>query len=156
MGLRNGHFTLVNIYHWSQRHCNLLLLSFVVHCSITVDKVLEFCMIMCNIVLMLIFFSFCHSYLFYINHWRCQQSLISSECLSPGLTDHKDLKCSSQMWLRQQSTLHWGGTLWQDQSAWIGGVQLEPACSVQTLSHSDLWWHTSVLQPAVEVWQLRL
>lgn len=51
MGLRNGHFTFVNIYHLSQRHCNLLVLSFVVHCSITVDKVLEFCKIMCNIVL---------------------------------------------------------------------------------------------------------
>lgn len=58
MGLRNGHFTFVNIYHLSQRHCNLLVLSFVVHCSITVGKVLEFCKIMCNIVLTLVIFHF--------------------------------------------------------------------------------------------------
>lgn len=61
MGLRDGHFTFVNIYHLSQRHCNLLVLSFVVHCSITVDKVLEFCKIMCNIVLTFGHFSFCRT-----------------------------------------------------------------------------------------------
>lgn len=31
------------------------------------------------------------------------------------------------------------------------GVAREPACSVQTLSHSDLWWHMGVLQLAVAV-----
>lgn len=91
MGLRNGHFTFVNRNHLSQRHCNLLVLSFVVHCSITVDKVLEFCKIMCNIVPTLVIFHFCHGYFFSMNNWRCQQSFISSECLSPGLTDNKDL-----------------------------------------------------------------
>lgn len=49
-GHKNGHIIFVNMYHLSQRHCNLLVLSFVVHCSITVDKVLEFRKIMCNIV----------------------------------------------------------------------------------------------------------
>lgn len=90
MGLENGHLTFVNIYHLSQRHCNLLVLSWVVHCSITVDKVLEFCMIMCNIVLTLFI---CVTALFWFstNNRRCQRSLISSECLSPGLMDLNDL-----------------------------------------------------------------
>lgn len=121
MSCRNGHFTFVNIDHLSQRHYNLLVLSFVVHCSITVDKVLEFCKIMCNIVLTLVSFYILSQlcYFFSRNNWRCH--FISWECLSPGVTDNKGLQCSSQMWLRQQSTLHWGGTLWQDQSAGVGG-----------------------------------
>lgn len=76
----------------------------------------------------------------YINNWRCQQSLKFFECLSPGLLDQKNLKCSTKMWQRQHSTLHWGGALCDGG----GGMEKEPACSVQTLSHSDPWWHKSV------------
>lgn len=144
MGLRNGHFTFVNILSLSQNHCNLRLLSFVVHCSITVDEVLEFCKIPCSIVLTLITFNLV-AVLLFATDWRCHLSIISSECLLLGLTDHKDLKCLSQMWLRQQSTFH-------SVIVSVGvGVTQEPACSAQTLSYSDLWWHMSVLQPAVRV-----
>lgn len=72
MGLRSGHFTFVNIYHSSQRHCNLLVLSFVVHCSITVDKVLEFCndyVQYCSHIST--FFILSRLCFFSINNWRC-------------------------------------------------------------------------------------
>lgn len=104
MGLRSGHFTFVNIYHSSQRHCNLLVLSFVVHCSITVDKVLEFCndyVQYCSHIST--FFILSRLCFFSIN--KLEVSLISSACSSPGLTDDKDLQCSTRTWLRQQSTL---------------------------------------------------
>lgn len=135
----------------NQGHCNLLVLSFVVHCSITVGKVLEFCKIMCNIVLILVFFSHFVIISVYINNWRCQQSLKFLECLSPGLLDQKNLKCLTKMWQRQHSTLHWGALC----DRGVGWQKSQPA--LHRLCPTVIPGGTRVyLQPALVVWQLRL
>lgn len=114
LGLRDGHFHLCKyISLSSQRHCNRLVLSFVVHCSITVDKVLEFCKDYVQYCSHIVHLSFLSQLCFFVLEKQTggvSSHLFTSECLSSGLTDNKDLQCSSQMWLRQRSTLHWGGS----------------------------------------------